>query len=207
MDKNEQTAMQYDARYDSNELYWGSKPSSTCYRILELMPPDRRLRVLDIGCGEGRNSLFFARNGYVVDAFDISQAGVDKLLRYASDLGISINAFKADVTDFRLSEAFDIHFSTAVFQCIPVSIRPELFEHYKSFTKLGGLNVFSVFVNKPFIDPAPDADANSEPWKSGELLSYYHNWQIEWCTEEIFDCLSSGVPHKHAVNRVVARRV
>lgn len=207
MDKNKQTAIQYDARYESTELYWGAKPSSICYKILELMPPDRRLRVLDIGSGEGRNSLFFARNGYVVDAFDISQTGIDKSLRFAKEMGARLNAFKASVIDFRLSETYDILFSTAVFQCIPVSMRPELFEHYKSSTKLGGLNVFSLFVSKPFISPAPDADPNSEPWKSGELLSYYHDWKIEWCTEEIFDCLSGGVPHQHAVNRVIARRV
>jgi len=61
-------------------------------------------------------------------------------------------------------------------------------------------------VNKPFIPPPPDGDANSHPLKSGELFTFYHDWKIEWCVEEIFDCLSSGVPHQHAINRVVARK-
>ena len=136
----------------------------------------------------------------------IFQEGIEKPTRLANDIGVSINAFQASVTDFRLTESYDILFSSAVFQCVPEAMRPELFENYKMFTKPGGLNVFSVFVRKPFVAPAPDGDANSNPWKSGELLTYYHDWRIEWCTEEIFDCVSSGVPHQHAVNRIIARK-
>ena len=68
------------------------------------------------------------------------------------------------------------------------------------------LNVFSVFVHKPFIEKAPDAEKTAYKWISGELLTYYHDWKIEYFVEEIFDCVSSGVPHKHAVNRIIARK-
>ena len=64
----------------------------------------------------------------------------------------------------------------------------------------------SVFVHKPFIPPAPDGEATAPRWISGELFTHYANWRIEYCTEEIFDCVSSGVPHQHAMNRVVARK-
>ncbi len=205
--KDKETAKQYDERYGTEGLYWDSHPSAACYEILKLMPPDRPVRVLDIGCGEGRNALFLARNGYDVEAFDISQKGVDKAARLASEIGVKIKAFQANVVEARLTEEYDILFSTAVFQCIPVDLRSQIFEHYKSFTRPEGLNVFSVFVRKPFIAPAPDGDANSSPWRSGGLFSHYHDWKMESCTEEIFDCMSSGVPHQHAVNRLIARKV
>jgi tellurite methyltransferase len=64
----------------------------------------------------------------------------------------------------------------------------------------------SVFVRKPFIAKAPDAEKTAHKWISGELLTYYHDWKIEFCTEEIFNCTSSGVPHQHAVNRIIARK-
>ncbi len=75
-----------------------------------------------------------------------------------------------------------------------------------AYTSPGGLNVFSVFVKKPFIGKAPDAEKTAYKWISGEILTYYHEWKIEYCTEEIFDCMSSGVPHQHAVNRIIARK-
>jgi tellurite methyltransferase len=81
-----------------------------------------------------------------------------------------------------------------------------LFENYKRFTTDGGLNAFSLFVRKPFIARAPDGDPNTEPWRSGELFTLYHDWRIDYCEERIFDCMSSGVPHQHATNRVIARK-
>ena len=84
--------------------------------------------------------------------------------------------------------------------------RNELLECYRTMTTPNGLNVFSVFVRKPFIPEAPDADPNAHPFKSGELFTHFNDWRIEWCNEEIFGRMSSGVPHQHAVNRVVARK-
>ncbi|OFX14008.1 MAG: hypothetical protein A2Z18_03725 [Armatimonadetes bacterium RBG_16_58_9] len=113
--------------------------------------------------------------------------------------------FEADVKDFRLTEKFDVLFSTGVLHYIPKDLRQEVFENYRESTSAGGLNVFSVFVKKPFIPKSPDGETTAHKWISGELLSYYHDWKIEFCTEEIFDCMSSGVPHQHAVNRIIAR--
>ncbi len=206
MDKDEETARQYDDRYSGPEKYWYPTPSSTCYQVLELMPPDRPLRLLDLGCGEGRNALFFARNGYDVEACDISSEAVRKVEREAAQLGVHLHVFQANINTYRLSKTYDILFASGVLHCVPPERRDDLFEHYKASTTPGGLNVLNVFIRKPFIEPPPDADANSQPWKSGELFMLYHDWLIESCTEEIFDCTSGGQPHRHAVNRLIARR-
>jgi tellurite methyltransferase len=196
----------YDERYECPGYYWGKAPSQTCYRVLQLLPPERPVKLLDIGCGEGRNAVFFARNGYQVTAFDASPKGVEKTSQLADDAGVHVEVFVADINDFRLTDSFDVLFSTGVLQYVPSEQRSALFRNYREHTEVGGLNVFSVFVEKPFIGKAPDAEKTSHKWISGELLTFYHDWKIEYCTEEIFDCMSSGLPHQHAVNRIVARR-
>jgi tellurite methyltransferase len=206
MNENERTQEQYDEMYRGESYYWTVRPSRTCFEVLERMPPDRPLRLLDIGCGEGRNAVFFARNGYEVHAFDISGTGLEKTRRLAERAGVSVRVFQADLNRFRLDETFDILFSTGTLHSSDPSVRAELFENYKRHTAAGGLNVFSVFVDKPFVARAPDSDPNMHLWRSGELFTLYHDWQIELCAEEIFDCMSSGVPHQHAVNRLVARK-
>jgi tellurite methyltransferase len=197
----------YDEKYNQKEYYWGTEPSKQCYQILQLMPPDKHLRVLDIGCGEGRNAVFLAGHGYDTSAFDLSEVGVRKTEELARQKDVEISAFRADLNDYRLESHFDILFSTGVLHHVPQELRAEVFENCKEYTSPGGLNVFSVFVKKPFIPRSPDAEITAHKWISGELLGLYHDWRIEWSTEEIFDCMSSGVPHQHAVNRVIARKV
>jgi len=196
----------YDERYEGPGYYWGKAPSQMCYRVLQLLPPDRSLRLLDIGCGEGRNAVFFARNGYQVTAFDTSAKGVEKTKQLAADADAQIDVFVADINAVRLTEPYDVLFSTGVLQYVPQEQRQELLANYQEHTCSGGLNVFSVFVRKPFIAESPDAEKTSHRWLSGELLTYYHDWRIEFCAEEIFDCMSGKVRHEHAVNRMVARK-
>ncbi len=206
MNRDEQTARQYDRRYADSEHYWRTTPSSTCCQVLQLLPPDRPRRLLDLGCGEGRNALFFARNGYDVEACDISPEAVAKTAAAAEQLGLPITVFEANINTFRLTRSYDILFASGVLHCVPQEQRAELFQHYKASTTNGGLNVLNVFIRKPFIEPPPDQDANSQPWISGELFTYYHDWLIEHCTEVIFDCNSGGQPHQHAVNQMIARK-
>ncbi len=196
----------YDKRYDQENYYWGIKPSAVCFRILDLLPPDRTIKLLDAGCGEGRNAVFFASRGFAVTAFDTSQVGIEKTKRLADKAQVQLEVFMADINDFRLSETFDVIFSTGVLQYIPKEMRPEVLGNYRQFTTPNGINALSVFVKKPFIASAPDAESVSHSWVSGELLTHYQDWRIEFTTEEIFDCMSSGVPHQHAISRVIARK-
>ncbi len=196
----------YDERYAAQEYHWGTKPSAICQRVLRLAPSDGPVSLLDIGCGEGRNAVYFARNGYAVTAFDLAEAGVAKTKRLAAAASVPLAVYQADMNEHRLEKDFDVLFSTGVLHLVPRGLRQEVFCHYKRHTNCGGLNVFSVFVRKPFIGKAPDSDPGAEPWLSGELLTLYHDWKIEYCTEEIFDCMSGGIPHQHAMNRMIARK-
>lgn len=69
---------EYETRYLQQEYYWGTAPSEMCYEVMKLKPPVRPWTVLDIGCGEGKDAVFFARNGYTVSAFDIADEGLSK---------------------------------------------------------------------------------------------------------------------------------
>lgn len=197
----------YEEEYKTPEYYWGLEPSRMCYRVLELLPPTKHLRLLDIGCGEGKDAVFFARNGYDVTALDISDAGLDKTKRLADMIGVPIKVLKADILDFRLDSNYDILFSSGVLHYIKPEYREEIFGNYKQFTNTNGIHVFNVFVNKPFIAPPPEKEPNAYKWHSGELLGYYHDWLIPDSSEVVFDCNSSGIPHKHAMTKMIAQKV
>ncbi len=195
----------YDERYQSKDYYWGTQPSSLCYEILKLAPPIQELKVLDVGCGEGQDALFLARNGYHVSAFDASSVGIEKAKQSANRLDLPIHFFTADINVFRAEEHYDIIFSSGTLQYMRPPLRAEILANYKAHTLPQGIHALHTFVEKPFIPRAPDAESSETLWTSGELNMNYKDWWIEWSAEEISPCQSSGVAHWHAHNRIVAR--
>ncbi|WP_334073765.1 MULTISPECIES: helix-turn-helix domain-containing protein [Paenibacillus] len=204
----ESTITIYEEEYRKKQsYYWGTEPNKACYEVLKIMPPTRPLKLLDIGCGEGKDAVFFARNGYDVSAFDVTDAGIGKTKSLAEQTGVQVHVFKADISDFRLDTHFDILYSSGVLHYIKPELRNEIFANYKQFTRPDGLHVFNVFVNKPFIAPPPEKEPYAYPWHSGELLGHYHDWLLVESTEVVFDCNSSGIPHQHAMTKMIARRM
>jgi tellurite methyltransferase len=100
----------YENDYRREEYFWGVEPSTMCLKILELLPPVRPVKLLDIGCGEGKDAVFLARCGYDVSAFDISEAGLDKTKRLADQARVHVRTFRANMWDYRLDEKYDVLF-------------------------------------------------------------------------------------------------
>ena len=78
----------YDQRYAGQEYCWGKKPSAMCDKVIEIIRPssDFHPKLLDLGCGEGRNAVYFAKHGFVVVGLDLSLPGLEKTRRYAEEL-------------------------------------------------------------------------------------------------------------------------
>lgn len=198
----------YDQRYSGSDFYWGKEHSLICDKALEFYRPSSevRPRLIDLGCGEGRNAIYFAKCGFDVVGMDASMPGLEKTKRLAVEAGTQVEIVHADIISYAIQGQVDVVFSTGALHYIPKEVREERFQQYKEATSPDGINVMSVFVRKPFIDKSPDGETSACVYRSGELMSYYWDWEILYSIEEIIDCMSGGKPHKHAVNRVIARR-
>ncbi len=198
----------YDQKYAAEEFYWGKQPSAMCDRIIEIFKAslDNHPKLLDLSCGEGRNAVYFAKHGFEVTALDASLPGLQKTESYAREVGVNVRTIQADILSYELKDTYDVIFSTGTLQYLPPDVRNKHYQNYKVSTSPNGINGLSVFVQKPFIARAPDAEDTAYLYKSGELLGYYWDWEILFCTQEIFDCMSSGIPHKHATDRIIAKK-
>ena len=47
-------------------------------------------RALDVACGDGRNALYLAQLGYMVDAIDVSDVAIDALRRATQERGLAM---------------------------------------------------------------------------------------------------------------------
>ncbi len=62
-------------------------------------------RALDVGMGQGRNSLYLARLGWEVTGVDISDKGIEVARAQAARLGLKINCVVSDIAAFDIGRA------------------------------------------------------------------------------------------------------
>ncbi len=65
----------WDERYAGTELFWTAQPNRFLVSEVSGLTPGR---ALDLACGEGRNAVWLARQGWDVVGVDFSQNGLDK---------------------------------------------------------------------------------------------------------------------------------
>ncbi len=196
----------YEERYRTGEYYWGLRPNDLAFEVLRRFYPTKPMRLLEIGCGEGRDAVFFARNGFQVTAFDLAESGLEKARQLAERQHVEVNFFCADLLQFRVEEPFDLIYSSGVFHHIPPRLRQEVFSGYKSCVLPGGAVAANVFVKKPYIPVPPDSDGDDDTWESGELFRCFSDWKILSAQETEFDCSSGTIPHRHCMNEIIAQK-
>lgn len=102
----------YEKWYSTEDYYWGVEPSDFLNELIKLCPPETGKKVLDIGCGEGKDAVYMAQMGYDVSAFDLTENGIRKTINLAKSKNVSINAYVDDINTFDIREQYDIVYST-----------------------------------------------------------------------------------------------
>lgn len=199
----------YDHAYSAPEFYWGQEPNGLCLDALSFLPPScgRRMLAVDLGCGEGRDVIKFARHGLEAVGVDISAPGLRKAERWAAKEHLAIRTVQENLDRYRLTESFDLVYSSGTLTFLDPTLRDEAFTNYRAHTRVGCINAFNALVEKPFLETPPDWGRDEHFFRSGELLAHYWDWEILMSAEFIFDCTSGGSPHRHAMDTVIARRI
>ena len=163
--------------------------------------------ILDVGCGEGRNSIFLAEKGFIVDAIDISEAGIEKAKRIAATCGTKVNFFCQDLIKFNFTATYDVILSHGVLHLCEKADRDTFIEQAKLHTHIGGYNAIGIFTNR--LPATPDnAPFTKSLFDVGELPAIYAQWEIVHNPEGIIeDTHPGGIHHQHAYEQVIARKV
>jgi tellurite methyltransferase len=66
----------YESGYQACPCFWGETPGSLVRRLISANKKLAGLKVLDVGCGEGKNAQAFAAQGCSVDAIDCSSLAI-----------------------------------------------------------------------------------------------------------------------------------
>jgi 2-polyprenyl-3-methyl-5-hydroxy-6-metoxy-1,4-benzoquinol methylase len=127
----------WNARFAADGFVFGTEPNAFLASQLGRLSPG--MRALCVADGEGRNSVWLARQGLEVTAFDFSPVGLAKAMKLARQNGVKVDYRQADVNEWDWDAArYDVVVAIFV-QFTPPAERSRMFEGMIRALKPGGL--------------------------------------------------------------------
>ncbi len=120
---------------------------------------EKQLKLLDIGCGSGRDLAEFQAAGFQITGADVSE----EMLKQAADKYPSIkdNLFNTGLPALNgISGKYDVILCSGVIQHIQTQYLYESFRNISSLLNDEGIFIFSFPIDYPGIDPDTERDSN-----------------------------------------------
>ena len=136
----------WDARFSSDDYIFGTEPNVWLAQHADLLKPG--MRVLAVADGEGRNSVWLAKQGLHVDAFDISPVGIGKARKLAEQQGVDINFSIHSVEDYPWTTGTYDAVVAIFIQFADPDTRATLFKRMKSALKPDGMILLQGYTPK-----------------------------------------------------------
>ena len=78
----------WDRKYEGDELLWRAEPNQFLLEATADLEPGT---VLDVACGEGRNAIWLAEQGWRATGLDFSPVALEKARRLAASRGVDVD--------------------------------------------------------------------------------------------------------------------
>jgi tellurite methyltransferase len=170
----------WDRKYAEcpDEWFFGREPSEMARLTLNywrLLKQDDLGTVLDFGCGEGRDSVFFAGKGFEVTAVDGAASGIQKLRRLQAEKSTQVSRIElTDLRRFQPEAPFDIVLSHNALQFLGHDCLTEL-SRLREMTSPGGLASIAAFTREA---EALAGQQDLYRFDHNELKFYFRDWRL-----------------------------
>lgn len=143
--------------------------------VVEAMKTIAPCKTLDLGCGQGRNALYLAKQGFDLVAVDQHLPSLESLLSVMEEEDLEVQVGHYDINQADLVQEYDFILSTVVFMFLQRDRVPAIIANMQERTRPGGYNLIVAAMDT---EDAPCPMNFSFTFKEGELRSYYQDWEF-----------------------------
>lgn len=205
---NETWTERWNDRYSKEEFAYGEVPNNYLKEQIEKLSAGKILFPAE---GEGRNAVFANRLGWTVSAFDISDEGKNKAIRFAEANNVTI--------DYQVGELESLNYQSEQFDAIaliyahfPATIKSAIHKTLNQYLRKGGIIIFEAF-SKKHLEYLAKNDKVGGPkdieslFSIEEIQSDFPNYEIIELAEKEIE-LNEGMFHNGtgSVIRFVGRK-
>lgn len=140
-------------------------------------------RALDLGCGNGRNSLYLAARGFDVTAWDRNPMSISNLRSIAQKEQLAnLHIDEKDLNALSFDGEYDFILSTVVMMFLQPETIPGLIANMQRCTRPGGWNLIVAAMDT---EDFPCTVGFPFAFKAGELRDYYAGWDFDRYNEDV----------------------
>ena len=209
----------YDKKYIGNSHLW-SKPilDNDIKKYLKLLDGKN---VLDLGIGEGQNSIPLSELGYNITGIDSSK----KALEICKNSSSNIKLFEGDIRNFNIEQnKYDFIMSRCVLHFLHKNDVYDIIKNIKNNLKPNGLVYISVFstddpslkfkIRTPDFDTLENNifykvldDTYSSYFSKDEILKLFSDFNTILISDEYSMDLGHGNPHYHGIIKYIGQKI
>ena len=209
----------FDRQYATHERYWwlGENRYSTNAdmhtnfhaTVLETAALRGPGKALDLGAGEGADSIRLAKLGYQVDAVDVSAVACEKIARFARSQSVRVTIRNEPIETARLPEAaYDLVLMNSCLHY--VHDKTHVLRRILAASTADAVHAIALFST---VTPVPAEHAAVPVFpdnEDGVVESFYRDWRVLLRSREHARSEHSHpgfAPHVHSYIKLIAARI
>jgi tellurite methyltransferase len=195
--------MDYDDYYQINKNAFGTQPENILVNHTPLIP--RKFPVLDVGAGQGRNTVYLSKLGFLVDAIDPSSVSVRMMEELKARENLNFKTFHADFKDFSIERKYSTVLVFGLLQILDWDEITLLKNKISKWLREGGLLFITSFTveddsHHRIMETSKEIGKNSYLKPSGEKRTFFEKGEVRNLFQE-FTALhyweGLGSEHRH----------
>ncbi|MBI9014959.1 MAG: methyltransferase domain-containing protein [Clostridiales bacterium] len=141
---------------------------------------------LDLGCGEGQDSIFLKQSGFNVTAIDTSKVALDNLLELAKDYNVELDVVHSDIKTFKFDKQYDFVLAEGSIHFLKNDQIKPFIRTLQDNTNVNGVHSLEFFNHKTSKNQVNSmAKWGISTIDTEVLVEYYKGWEILSMKEEL----------------------